>query len=76
METPLSSLVVGMALSELFLRSLRLVLFLALLVSTGSDLSVFYIVVDTFIIIARAPRGAVRCTASRLKVFSSIENIQ
>ena len=52
-----------------------LVLFLALLVYTGSDLSVLYNVVVMFIIIARAPCGAVRCTVPRLKVLLSIENV-
>ena len=42
----------------------------------GSDLKVFYNVVTTFFIIARAPRRVIRCTVSRSKVLESIENLQ
>ena len=42
----------------------------------GSDLSMLCSAAITFITIARAPCGAMRCTVSRLKVLLSIENLR
>ena len=74
MEMSLSSYIVGLRTRKLFLLFERLVYILAPVVEIGSDLGVFCSVFTTFTIIARAPRGAVRCKMSRLKVLLSIEN--
>ena len=76
MQMSLSYGCVGFPWCGLVLQSLRVVYFLAPLVDTGSDLSMFCSVVNTFINNARASRGAVRCTVSNLKVILSIENVR